>query len=628
MARLPASLRTYLRDARDAFSHAPLEVLLGMAVAVTFSVAIRRDGEEWWLRVACGAALALPLVFGLSVLRARRALSAAASWAASALVLAACAAYAGLLFDPERGAEVWRWAALTGAAVLAFSLVPTWRRGRGPAARRVFWAFNAGLLLRVLAVGAYGAALFAALAGAVAAVSALFELSTPDELYADLAGAVFFALVPWVIVGGIPALLAAERQAEEEAAAGTPVAPRLARLLGRYLYAPVLGIYLAILLAYTLKVLVTWEFPKNLLSPIVLFAGLAGFLGSLFLEPLLREPEHRGVARLIRALPLILLPLLPLPVWAVWVRRDQYGWTEFRYLRLALLLALAGLAVAGTVRLLRRREPLLRSVPLVLALVLLLSALGPWSASAVSRRDQQARLRSGLREAGLLREPGGVLHLRPPPEQPGAQAAAQRTVPRELYDRISGSLVYLYQAHGPGALRGVLAEPDSFRTGWDVVQALAIRPGCRPEEVRYLTANVPPGAPIPDLPAGSLVRWSATPERNVAPTPEAGAVRVWLQGAQARVEWAAGPERWTAHAGLAPVVEHLRRLQPTDCGDSPGRENRLDPAATRFVVRDTAGRERGVLVVTSIGIDNGEAPDGQPRTGWRVTNAEGVLLVP
>ena len=38
---------------------------------------------------------------------------------------------------------------------------------------------------------------------------------------------------------------------------------------------------------------------------------------------------------------LAVLVLLPLAVWAVWVRRDQYGWTESRYLRLALLVALA-----------------------------------------------------------------------------------------------------------------------------------------------------------------------------------------------------------------------------------------------------------------------------------------------
>jgi membrane protein YdbS with pleckstrin-like domain len=172
--RLPKTLRTYLNEARSAFAYAPIEVVLGVLLAVTFSIAVRqRGGDEWWAYVGVGVVLALPLVFGLSVLRARRAVAATLSWVASAIVLASVAAYAAWIFDPDLEAEMWRAASLTAAAVLTISLVPVVGRGERERVRRRVWAFAIELLLRVAGVLIYAGLLFAALAGAVAAGSRL-----------------------------------------------------------------------------------------------------------------------------------------------------------------------------------------------------------------------------------------------------------------------------------------------------------------------------------------------------------------------------------------------------------------------------------------------------------------------
>ncbi|MBD0320746.1 MAG: hypothetical protein ICV87_10460, partial [Gemmatimonadetes bacterium] len=90
--KLPATLRAYARDARDAFAHAPVEVLMGLALAATFTIAVRDTGSDWWIRIFVAAVIALPLVFGASVLRARGVLSPAARWGGTALALAAAGA--------------------------------------------------------------------------------------------------------------------------------------------------------------------------------------------------------------------------------------------------------------------------------------------------------------------------------------------------------------------------------------------------------------------------------------------------------------------------------------------------------------------------------------------------------
>lgn len=624
MSRTPQALRTYARDAAGAFSLAPLEVVLGLLVAVTFSVAIRGEEMEWWWRIATSAALALPLLFGLSVLRARRVIGAATRWAVSAAVLAAAAAYGTWVMDPDRSTEAWRFIALLGAAVMAVSLVPVVGVRGDEERRREFWRFDALLLARLVSVVAYGIALFAALAGAVAAVSSLFELKTPEHLYQDLMGAVFFALVPWVVAGGIGELVA------------VPVgegsrAPRALRLLGRYLYAPVLAVYLAILLAYAVKVLVTGEMPRNLLSPIILLAGLFGFLGSLFLEPLNRDPEHTGVARLVRVLPALFLVLLPLATWAVWVRRDQYGWTEFRYLRFALLIALGVLSLLGVYRLVRRREPLLLAVPVVLGATLLLGAVGPWSASAVSRRSQEARLRAGLREAGLLADGRLARPLLPAEPPVDITDPGRKLVSRELHDRITGSVSYLYEAHGPEALRAVLgAQVNGFGDGWRLANALPVRPGCDPDEaVQSVTASLPDGAPVPGILGGTLHRVERAGGRD-APERDAGRpIQFQIGETELRVH-AVGRERWTARVDLRPLIARLSSGGRGDCGPEPRfGSDQLSPVGALFSLTDEAGRPRGQLLLTTVAIGR-RSPD--PRASategpFRLEHASGLVLV-
>lgn len=76
--RVRDALRAYARDARSAFAQAPVEVVLAVGLALTFSIAFRDDGgEEWWARVFAGVVLALFPVFALKLSRRAREHSAA-----------------------------------------------------------------------------------------------------------------------------------------------------------------------------------------------------------------------------------------------------------------------------------------------------------------------------------------------------------------------------------------------------------------------------------------------------------------------------------------------------------------------------------------------------------------------
>ncbi|HEX6039300.1 DUF4153 domain-containing protein [Longimicrobium sp.] len=596
---LTRTLRAYAADARGAFRTAPVEVALGVLLAVTLSIQVRNKGftEDEWLRVAASVALAFPLVLSLSVLAARGVLRPGARWAGTAAVLAACAAFGLWLMHEKRDADGWRWMLLFSAAVLLPGMTPgiPWRARD----RRRGWAFGWRLALRLVGIGLYAVALYAVLAGAASAVVSLFELRRPEHLYVDLAGAVFFAFAPWIFVGGIERL-------DAPPPAGVPEG---VSRLGRWLYAPVLVIYLGILYAYALKVIATGDLPRNRFSPLVIAAGILGLLGAVFLEPVHDDDEHRGVSLLVRVMPVLLLPLVPLALWALGARVDEYGWTEFRYARVAVVVAIGVVAVLGTIRLARRGRPLQGTVPAVLAAVLLLSAIGPWSASAVSRRDQASRLRAELRRAGV---------------DPRRLPADSVVVDSAAFRRIGSLAQYLVSAHGVGALQAVIpAVPDSTRGVWDLVEQLGLRRGCRPDE--EVESYLEWGNGVPGLIGGTMVQLelleSAATDAVLTPTLQAS-----LRGDRVRVT----TDGWSAEADLSRYVARARSL-PDGCGLVEVRRTgeRMPASEALTDLRDASGAVRGQVLLTRVRVAGANPNDSTAQqAGMHVRQVSGFLVVP
>jgi hypothetical protein len=236
------------------------------------------------------------------------------------------------------------------------------------------------------------------------------------------------------------------------------------------------------------------------------------------------------------------------------------------------------LAVMGTVRLVRRRPPLLTAVPAVFAAVLLLSALGPWSAPAVSRRDQTARLRAALREARV---------------DPRRLPRDTVTVDSALYARINSGAAYLVEAHGTGALRNVVPSfPDSTRGTWRIAEHLGLRGGCRPSRPVFATVAWDGG--VAGVAGGTVQQVSLHGADSIAVRMGGATLRLWLQGEGVGMD-AGG---WRASADLAP----LRRKLETGVGCEREGRATFSAADALLPVRDASGTVRAQLLVTSIGL--------------------------
>lgn len=562
----------YLADAGRAFERAPVEVATLLVLAAAWSWAVRSGGAAFqsWAELAAAAVVVLAAAWTGTLLHALGAWSARTRMAVTLAGAVAAALYGTFVADFQRGAEVWRGAMLLLAAVLWLVAMP-WLHGRSVDTMRTV---TGRVVLRIIGALLYSGALYVGLALALGAVNTLFELDLDGSIYAHVFGWVFLALAPWIVAGGIDDYVV-PADAREWAVAG--VAQRMAA----FLVPPLLVIYAAILYAYVIRIGVTGEVPKNLVSPMVLAAGGLAMLALLLFDP---QPARGPADRALRWAPPLFLPLAVLGAAAIIMRVDQYGWTEFRLLRLALLVAMALLSALAIPRLMRRRRFPLHAMLLALAATLIATATGPWSAMAVSRRSQQARLDSALRTAGI--DPATAL-----------VDVAERRVPATLHDQVENLTMYLAQNHGrrslPPAVRAALPDPD---ISYGVAHRLGLRADVPTDTVRQVRFGRLGDAALLEVEGYRVRRITIAPGRgpaartDVPGTVTDGVLRFDVAG-----------ERYAV--SLAGLVAALAPARSPDTGALSG-EARLDvtgadgAAAGHLIVLDvTLETARDVIVV-------------------------------
>ena len=158
-----------------------------------------------------------------------------------------------------------------------------------------------------------------------------------------------------------------------------------------YIVLPVLASYTMVLYAYFVRILITRSWPSDQVSYLVAFYGTAGFLTVFLIQPL--RGESLWADRAARGFRWVIIPLLVMMAVSIGMRVDQYGITERRYF-VILLGVWFGLNTAF-LQVFRGRRNLLLAVSLTGFLVV--SAVGPYSAFAVSRWSQNERLDRILR---------------------------------------------------------------------------------------------------------------------------------------------------------------------------------------------------------------------------------------
>lgn len=168
------------------------------------------------------------------------------------------------------------------------------------------------------------------------------------------------------------------------------------RILLSYIVIPLISIYTLILYIYFGKILVQWDWPKGLVSHLVLWYSAIS-VGVIFLiTPVLEEDK---ISKNFKVLfPKLILPILLMMFFSIGLRINEYGITENRYYVVALGIWVTAMMLYISIMGTKRNIV----IPISLSLIILNSVFGPLSSFAVSKYSQNKRLENILQRENMI----------------------------------------------------------------------------------------------------------------------------------------------------------------------------------------------------------------------------------
>ena len=592
-------VRRLLSDGWAAAQRFPEAVLCGLVAGTAGAAGIDAADERFWFRICFAATLGLPLFVTLVLTGERRGWTDAWRWAAraggAALLVAWWAASGGWQMNiiPVRFVHT----ALT--LHLAAASLP-YLGAREP---RGFWQYNRALFFRFLVAVIYAAAVFVGVALAVAALDNLFGVDVPEETYGRLWFAAAFGLHPLVFLAGVPKEFASLNENRDY--------PKGLRMFSQNVMLPLVGLYVAILTTYLVKILITGTWPSGWVSYLVSALAVIGIFSLLMVHPERMRTERNWIDRYALGFWIAILYSAVMVLVALWQRIDQYGITEARYILGVLAVWLAATALHRVIT--RTRD--IKAIPTTLAVVGALTLAGPWSAYSVAKRSQLGRVEEILTTHGALS--GNDLSSEP------------REIPFEEWRQVEDVALYLVDNHGTGAFDrwtgGVGNGDEEWATepalDWNglkertdgVVARLGVRPGPvgRPVELHAASPREPLSTEGYDLVAALGAAAEATIDGNT--------VRFALsEDGLAVVATVGGRESRTSLAPLMERAQAAKEALSDDAGrpatdgtarvEVPAGELALDVAADGLSMRLALAWLRvedleGGTVATDMGVD-------------------------
>lgn len=168
------------------------------------------------------------------------------------------------------------------------------------------------------------------------------------------------------------------------------------KVLLLYIIIPLISVYTLILYVYFAKILITSQWPKGLVSHLVLWYSSIS-VGVIFLiSPILKD---NPVGRIFKnVFPKVIIPILAMMFVSIGIRMNQYGITENRYF--VVLLGLWVLGIMLYYALAKKTKNII--IPITLSLAILIAILGPLSSFSFAIRSQNDRFDKILLENNML----------------------------------------------------------------------------------------------------------------------------------------------------------------------------------------------------------------------------------
>ena len=249
-----------------------------------------------------------------------------------------------------------------------------------------FVAYVAKILKAFIISNIYSFIVFVGISGIIFALNSLFKFNFESTVYLRVA---IFSFILFNVV-----TFFSDFQKVRDSFTDYKY-PKAFRILLVYIITPIVIIYTAILLAYFVKILVLWQIPNNLIVNLVIWFASFSIVYLFFLS---RVDSITFINKFKIVFPFTLFPLLGMMFFAIYLRIKEYGMTENRYIVIAV-----GLWIfLSLIYYIFYRENSNISIPIFLSVIILITGIGPASATSLSIRSQNARFEKLLRENKMI----------------------------------------------------------------------------------------------------------------------------------------------------------------------------------------------------------------------------------
>lgn len=384
---LSSTSKTFLR-----FPASILSSLLGVCVAI-YLVEEGNDIQNFlpYINLMLCAALGIPLFFSVAIITERSSSKLPrilGMLGAVGLLVLIYFSLPSMEDTHNRFIPYIRYGLFNVIVHLLVSFVPYLRQGQFNG----FWNYNKSLFIRIITSGIYSGVLYSGLMMALLALVTLFNVDIDEKRYFELWIVITGLFNTWFFLAGIPHDLDSLEDEHDY--------PKGLKVFTQYILLPLLLLYLVILYSYGAKIVLSWDWPKGIVSYMIAAVSVLGMFTMLLIHPYSKAQGNEWIKRFTNIYYFTLFPLIALLFFAIWLRVDDYGITVNRYA--IILLGIWLTIIAGYFALLRGQN--IKFIPISLAIMLGLSSFGPWGMFSIGERSQVARLEKALTEAGILKD--------------------------------------------------------------------------------------------------------------------------------------------------------------------------------------------------------------------------------
>lgn len=376
----------------------PVTILLSTAIAVILGVeqhmlsTLTEENRSLLQHLCMILGLAIPVSLSIKVFFERRpSLSNSKKYLIYGIAIGGLWLYY-VFFLADLQIISWiRYTAVTISFYCMFLLIPYFYK------KDNYELYIVHLVTRFFVTYLYSVILYAGLAAILEMIHVLFLITVSFEAYFDIGLIITGIFAPVFFLGDIP------KQDKELSLSSYP---KVLKVLLLYIIMPLVVAYSTTLYIYFAKILIQMEWPAGIVTNLVIWYSLLSITVMFAIYPLRHTSSWAN--KFIKVFPIVVLPLLAMMFLSLGMRVNAYGITENRY-----FVFLTGLwLVSSMIYYITHKTPRNIVLPISLAILSLLSVMGPWSCFSVSTTSQSMRLEKIISKYDVI-ENGKISKINP-----------------------------------------------------------------------------------------------------------------------------------------------------------------------------------------------------------------------